>query len=211
MIYRGPLQYHENPDNGDDDSLCEPEILDEAEIPLYNQNAELAKSEDLFLPLKKCVVWALLFSLVALAVGTTFYWKPCPSQYVVAKVNVTLPQGKRYTVWNMTDPDFVVEETTLGILGLTYTVIIAVVTSLCGIFCTYFGSAIPGNTLPALFSPKKSPRKTSDISSSPVTISVMSAESNPLLLEYIMVPLNVIFVTVAVLLWLRKELGIAIL
>ena len=89
MIYRGPLQYHENPDNGDDDSLCEPEILDEAEIPLYNQNAELAKSEDLFLPLKKCVVWALLFSLVALAVGTTFYWKPCPSQYVVAKGTAT--------------------------------------------------------------------------------------------------------------------------
>ena len=83
MIYRGPLQYHENSDNGDDDSLCEPEILDEAEIPLYNhENAELAKSKDLLLPLKKCVVWALLLSLVALAVGTTFYWKPCSSQHV---------------------------------------------------------------------------------------------------------------------------------
>ena len=29
-------------------------------------------------------------------------------------VNVTLPQGKHYKVRNMTDPDFVVEETTLG-------------------------------------------------------------------------------------------------
>jgi len=48
--------------------------------------------------------------------------------------------------------------TPTGILGLVYTVIIAIVTSGCGIFCTYFGSAIPGDTLPAPFSPQKSPR-----------------------------------------------------
>ena len=45
-----------------------------------------------------------------------------------------------------------------GVLGLMYTIIIAVVTSACGIFCTYFGSTVPGNTLPAPFSPRKSPR-----------------------------------------------------
>ena len=32
--------------------------------------------------------------------------------------NVTLPQGKRYTVRNMTNPDFVVKETTLGEYGV---------------------------------------------------------------------------------------------
>jgi len=79
MIYRGPLQYH---DNDNDDSLCEPEILDEVEIPLYKENAEVAKpTEDIFLPLKKCILWILFLCIVVMAVSTTFYWKPCPTQY----------------------------------------------------------------------------------------------------------------------------------
>ena len=45
-----------------------------------------------------------------------------------------------------------------GILGLVYTVIIALVTSACGIFCTYFGSAIPGDIPRTPFSPRKSSR-----------------------------------------------------
>ena len=76
MIYRGPLQYYENPDNGDDDSLCEQEILD------ASPNAELAKPRnDFFLVLKKFVVLALLLLLAVLAMGATFYWKPGPLQH----------------------------------------------------------------------------------------------------------------------------------
>ena len=53
-------------------------------------------------------------------------------------------------------------------------------------------------------------RKTPGTSSLPLTLNITSSDS-PLLLEYLMVPLNIIFVTVAVLLWLRKELGVTII